>query len=144
MIDTVPVIDGPEDFVFSLNGDASIKGWSKFKAQLDAGMLAALREQAKEAGEDRSSVTLKPWQHRDLRRTARTLMARAGVHRDISERCLAHVLGGIEAVYNRYDYLREKQTAFVQLAALIEHIVNPAIDSNVIPLAQRAKQPKSK
>jgi hypothetical protein len=38
-------------------------------------------------------------------RTAKTLMQRAGVRADISERVLAHV---IEGVYDRYGYLPEK------------------------------------
>jgi hypothetical protein len=40
---------------------------------------------------------LKPWHHRDLRRTAKVLMMRAGVSREISERCLAHEIAGVEA-----------------------------------------------
>jgi hypothetical protein len=42
---------------------------------------------------------------------------RTGVTRDISERCLAHVIGGVEGTYDRYDYLREKREAFDRLRA---------------------------
>jgi hypothetical protein len=38
---------------------------------------------------------------------------------------LAHVLRGVEGVYNRYDYLREKREAFDRLAALVQRIVHP-------------------
>jgi hypothetical protein len=46
----------------------------------------------------------KPSQHRDLRRTARTLMSRMGIDSKIAEHALAHVPPGVEKVYNRYDY----------------------------------------
>jgi hypothetical protein len=91
-------------------------------------MQKALREQGLEFRE---------WQHRDLRRTAKTLMKRAGVSTDISERCLAHVIGGVEGVYDRYDYLREKRDAFDRLATLVERILNPPGD-NVVPLGARS------
>ena len=35
------------------------------------------------------------WTLHDLRRTAKTLMVRAGVRPDISERVLGHVIGGV-------------------------------------------------
>jgi len=65
-------------------------------------------------------------------------MMRAGVSRDISERCLAHVIGGVEGVYDRHDYLREKQDAFNRLAVLVERIVNPP-SGNVVTIRQRAR-----
>ena len=61
----------------------------------------------------------------DLRRTARTLLARAGVRDDIAERCLGHVIKGVEKVYNRHTYLDEKREAFEKLAALVSRILNP-------------------
>jgi hypothetical protein len=62
------------------------------------------------------------------RGTAKVLMKWAGVSRDISERCLAHVIGGVAGTYDRYNYLREKQEAFDRRAALVERIVNPPSD----------------
>jgi hypothetical protein len=128
-IASVPVIDSDDanGFVFSLNGREPIKGWSKLKNRLDGAMRNALREQ---------SIDFRPWQHRDLRRTAKTLMMRAGVSRDISERCLAHEIGGVEGVYDKYDYLREKYDAFETLASVVGRIVNPPKD-NVVPLPNK-------
>lgn len=63
-------------------------------------------------------------------------MSRAGISSDISERCLGHVKSGVEAVYDRHAYLKEKRDAFGKLAALVERIVNPTSD-NVIALPQR-------
>jgi integrase len=61
----------------------------------------------------------------DLRRTARSLLSRAGVTPDIAERCLGHAMPTIRAVYDRHRYLDEMRHAFEALAALIERIVNP-------------------
>jgi integrase len=72
------------------------------------------------------------WTIHDLRRTARSLMSRAGVNADIAERCLGHVIGGVRGIYDRHEYLEEKKRAFEALAAQIERIVNP--QDNVVPL----------
>jgi len=58
-----------------------------------------------------------------LRRTARSLMSRAGVPSDHAERCLGHVIGGVRGVYDRHEYHREKARAFEALAAEIARIV---------------------
>jgi integrase len=73
------------------------------------------------------------WTLHDLRRTARTLMARAGVRPDISERVLGHVIAGVEGVYDRHSYEAEKRDALEKLAALVKRIVNPP-PANVLPL----------
>jgi hypothetical protein len=125
IIDSVPVIDGDADYVFSLNGDRPMRGWASFKLRLDAAMRAKL-------GDD-----FKPWQHRDLRRTARTLMQRAKVSREIAERCLGHALPAIEGTYNRHDYLSEKRDAFAKLAEFVSRILNPADNVVTHPRAQR-------
>ena len=72
------------------------------------------------------------WTLHDLRRTARSLMSRAGVPSEHAERCLGHVLGGVEKTYNRHSYETEKRIAFEKLATLIETIVNP--QPNVVAL----------
>ena len=125
----VPIVDAddPKDFVFTTTGRGPLKGWSKYKARLDRKMLALLQE------DDPNLIELKPWQHRDLRRTARTLMARLKVSTEVAEHCLAHVLPGIQQVYNRYDYAAEKRAAFDQLGALVERIISPP-GGNVVAL----------
>jgi integrase len=65
------------------------------------------------------------WRTHDLRRTARTLLSRAGVDSDIAERCLGHALPGIRAVYDRHKFTNEMRLAFEKLAALIDRIVDP-------------------
>jgi integrase len=77
------------------------------------------------------------WTLHDLRRTARSLMARAGIADNIAERTLGHVINGVEGVYNRYDYVAEKTDALARLATLVETILNPPDQTNVVPLAAR-------
>jgi integrase len=101
------------DLVFTHDGKRPIGGFSKFKAMLD----------------QLSGVT--GWRLHDLRRTARSLMSRAGVSADIGERCLGHVIGGVRGVYDRHSFLEEKRIAFEALAAQIERIINP--HENVVP-----------
>jgi hypothetical protein len=52
-------------------------------------------------------------------------MSRAGVNKDIAERCLAHAIGGVRGVYDRHAYLEQKRQAFDALAAEVERIVGP-------------------
>jgi integrase len=66
------------------------------------------------------------WRLHDLRRTARSLMSRAGVAPDIAERCLGHVIPGVRGVYDRWEYLGEKRAAFEALAGLVEGITRPS------------------
>jgi integrase len=66
------------------------------------------------------------WQLHDLRRTARSLMARAGVRPDVAERVLGHAIRGVEGTYDRHSYREEKAHALKALAGLIENILRPA------------------
>ncbi len=65
------------------------------------------------------------WTVHDLRRTARSLMSRAGVLPHISERVLGHVMEGVEGTYDRHMYMEEKSHALRTLAGLIENILRP-------------------
>jgi integrase len=93
------------EFIFSRTGGASLGGLSRSKAALD------------------QSSSTSGWTLHDLRRTARSLMSRAGVSSDVAERCLGHVIGGVRGVYDRHEYLEEKRKAFEALARMIGEIV---------------------
>src|ERR1700722_19772766 len=70
-------------FVFSTtNGAVAFSGFSKGKNELDKAIAKIRAREGRPAIED--------WTFHDLRRTARTLLARAGVRDDIAERCLGH------------------------------------------------------
>jgi integrase len=80
-----------------------------------------------------AAVPVPHWVLHDLRRTARSLMSRAGVRPDIAERVLGHVQQGVEGIYDRHDYRAEKADALKRLATLLATIINPAPD-NVLRL----------
>ena len=103
-------------YVFAGIGPNYIGGTSYRKAKLD-----------KQAG-------VFGWTLHDLRRTARSLMSRAGVRPDIAERVLGHAIAGLGGVCDRHNYRDEKANALKTLAALIERIVNPPAD-NVVSIA---------
>jgi integrase len=81
--------------------------------------------------DDKCGIT--GWRLHDLRRTARSLMSRAGVRPDIAERVLGHPIQGVEGVYDRHTYDSEKADALIRMAALVERIVNPPAD-NIVAL----------
>jgi integrase len=110
--------DRKAGFMFSsTGGQKPFNGYSKAKGQLDA-VIAKQRKAAK----------LKPmpdWRLHDLRRTARSLMSRAGVSSDVAEMVLGHKLSGVRGVYDRHSYADEKRDALERLASLIGRILNP-------------------
>jgi integrase len=75
------------------------------------------------------------WQLHDLRRTARSLMSRAGVLTEVAERALGHQPPVIQRTYDQHTYDRELKDAYERLAALIEQIANPV--ENVVPMRGR-------
>jgi integrase len=87
--------------------------------------------------DQRSGVT--GWRLHDLRRTARSLMSRAGVQSEHTERVLGHAIRGVEGIYNRHSYDAEKADALRKLAALIERIVTP-LSTDVIALERTRAQ----
>jgi integrase len=115
---------GP-DGEMEIDGAVAFSGFSKAKAELDKA-IAAIRER-----EGRAPMA--DWRLHDLRRTARTLMSRAGVAPDHAERALGHIIGGVRGTYDRYAYLDEKRQAFDALALAVSRALNP--QANVTDLA---------
>jgi integrase len=77
----------------------------------------------------------------DLRRSARSLMARAGVSSEHAERVLGHAIVGVEGVYDRHHYRDETADALRRLARLITQIVDGEGGKNVVPMRAPAVQP---
>jgi integrase len=96
------------DFVFGMTSRRPLTHFSKYKAALD------------------TASGTSGWRLHDLRRTARTLLSRAGVAPDIAEQCLGHALTGIRGTYDRHAYEPEKREAFELLAQQIQRIVHPS------------------
>ncbi len=113
-------------FVFSTNGETQFQGFSKCKLELDKAINLARK--AKGIDDE-----IPNWRLHDLRRTGRTLMAKAGVESEVAERVLGHIIQGIEGVYNLHDYEAEKRDALEKLGAAIERILNPTT-GNVVEL----------
>ena len=103
------------EWVFTTDGVNPISGFSKFKRGLD-----------KASG-------VRDYTLHDCRRTARTLLSRAGVDKDHAERCLGHVIPGVRGVFDRHEFYREKAQAYEALAGLIERIVT-GTEGEVVPL----------
>lgn len=124
------------DYVFPSRTQTPFSGFAKSKAALDKAVQKAIQARAKPGAE---TELLPNWTIHDLRRTAKTLMARAGVRPDISERVLGHVIAGVEGTYDRHSYADEKRDALEKLAAIVERILNP-LPANVERLGEhRAK-----
>ena len=66
---------------------------------------------------------MKPWSPHDLRRTARTNMARVGVLDEVGEEVVNHTKPGVVGVYNKYRYDKEKQDALLKWEALLLEIL---------------------
>ncbi|HZP69251.1 MAG TPA: tyrosine-type recombinase/integrase [Pseudolabrys sp.] len=119
IIEAQPEIEG-NPYVFAASvGDGPFNSFSQRKEELDA------------------KLKILAWTQHDLRRTAKSLMARAGVADNIAERTLGHAIAGVEGVYNRYDYFEEKGKTLDALAALVGTILNPPAKDNVVDLAAR-------
>jgi integrase len=99
---------------------ASFNSWSQRKVELDAKL----------------PKNMPGWTLHDLRRTARSLMARAGVADNVAERVLGHAIPGVEGVYNRFDYADEKADALARLDKLVGTIINPPDRSNVVAIGR--------
>jgi integrase len=63
------------------------------------------------------------WTLHDLRRTAATLMERAGVLPHVIEATLNHKVRGVGGVYRRHNFVDEKRQAMEALANLVREIV---------------------
>jgi integrase len=115
-------------------GHGAISGFSKFKRAFDEAVLAAQR------AHDANAKPMPRWTLHDLRRTARSLMSRAGVAPDHAERALAHVIPGIRGTYDLHEFRDEKRRAMEALADQVERIINP--QDNVIGLHSPESRPR--
>jgi len=130
---------GKAKLLFSTNGTTAISGWSKFKTRLDADMLALLKQELAEAGEDSDSAEIEPWRLHDLRRTASTLMDdELEVRPHIIEQILNHVRRGDEARYNHSERLAPMRRALEAWALHVAWIVEGEPERNVVALRASA------
>jgi integrase len=101
-------------FVFSHTGEYPLRTYAHMKQRLD------------------TDSGVKNWVLHDLRRTARSLLSRAGVNSDIAELVLGHTLKGVRQTYDRHSYHSEKAHALEMLAREVARITtDPPKGSNV-------------
>ena len=104
----LPRTDG-QNLLFTTNGETPVSGFSKVKKRLDVV----------------SSVT--DWRFHDLRRSFATHSTeKVGISPVITDKILNHATGqvrGVAAVYQRGEFLRERQTALQEWANFLENTV---------------------
>ncbi len=108
------------DFIFStMGGVRPFSGHSKAKARLD-----------------RTVGPIAPYQVHDLRRTARTGMARAGVSVFVGELVISHRQAGVHRVYDLHGYDLEKRKALEAWEARLRSIIEPP-PTNVVQMPSK-------
>jgi len=109
ILENLPRFDGP--FLFtSKSGERPVSGFSKAKATLDEKIL------------EHRHKSLASWTIHDLRRTAATSMAEAGVPPHVLSAILNHSPGtaqGVTAIYNRFRYVEERREALETWAGYV-------------------------
>jgi integrase len=99
--------------VFSRTGEYPFQKFSSAKRELD----------------QLSGVT--GWRLHDLRRTCVSGMAKLGIAPHVADKILNHQSGtisGVAAVYQRHDFLAERNDALEQWAAHVARLVNATLD----------------
>jgi integrase len=115
---------GGSDFVFTTTGTSPVSGFGRARARLADAMI------------ELTQAPIKPFTLHDLRRTATTGMAGLGIAPHIVDKVLNHTAGsisGVAAVYNRFEYLAEREAA---LLAWSQHIEVLTVPSNIIAAAR--------
>jgi integrase len=123
-----------DTLVFTTTGKTAVSGFSRAKRGIDLEMVEVRRRELLKDARHRSAIKLAAkgplsgeipeWNLHDLRRTAATGMARLSFPPHIVDKVLNHVSGtirGVAAIYNRFEYLEERQAA---LSAWGLHIQN--------------------
>jgi integrase len=91
----------PGEWYFAGRRKEPYSAWTRGKSELDA------------------LLNIEHWVLHDLRRTAATLMERAGVLPHVIDKTLNHVARGVAGVYARHNYIEEKKAALEALASLL-------------------------
>jgi integrase len=105
------------DYVFTTtSGEKPVNGFSKVKVRIDS----------------QTTKPIEDWVMHDLRRTAATLMAKAGVQPHVLTKILNHsapaskLASPILKIYNRYEYLEEKRQALEAWGQYVGSLEKPA------------------
>ena len=130
------------DVVKIIKGQVS-DGEAKPDAHVFAHLGESVRDRAKKAGAALSRALGFAFRSHDLRRTAATRMAEAGVPRQHISAVLNHVQAGPTAtrVYDRYSYDAEKRAALERWAKELSRILagQPNRGAAILPMRKRVR-----
>lgn len=130
LLRSIPHVGGC-DLVFTTTGRTSISGFSQGKRHLDQAIEKA------RAGATTKPAPITPWQLHDLRRTGVSRLAALGFDSIVVDKLLAHQparLNGVAAIYQRYDFARERVHALEAWAAHVSGLKS----DNVVALRSRS------
>jgi len=114
LLDELPVIAGRPRYLFTTTGRGPVQGFHKGREYLAKEME---RVAAVERGEP---VTIPHWTFHDLRRTAATCMADAGMWRQDIEAVLNHAPPKLEETYQRYNAPMRVRDALTQWEGILK------------------------
>ena len=123
----------PDALVFTTTGTTEVSAFSRAKTRLHEAIeteRAAAAEEAQQASDPPSVFPALDWRVHDFRRTGVTTLARLGIAPHVADRLLNHVQGtirGVAAVYQRHDFLAEREAAMKVWAAHIIGLSIPAV-----------------
>jgi integrase len=132
ILEKLPHLASKKGWVFTtgLGGaDTPVSGFGRGRERIGAAM-------AEMSGED-----VKPFTLHDLRRSAATGMAALGIAPHVIDRVLNHSSGkiaGVAKIYNRFEYLAERQAALEAWSRHVESLIRPT-PSNVVEMPRRAE-----
>lgn len=139
VLDTLPRCDPPREHVFaSLHRKQSTPfgDHGGLKDELDRLILEARKKN------DPKAKPPAPWTLHDVRRTGRTGLARLRVPSHVAERVLAHLPGGIQAVYDAHEYADEKRDALDRWCAYVMGLISPTPKVALIEEARKLRRAK--
>lgn len=135
IFDALPRIEGCEYVFPGRSGNRPCGDAKKAGRRIAARVLATLQEAD-------ATIAVFDFRGHDLRRTASTQMAAAGVSQADIAKVLNHVEGGPRAthVYNRYQYDREKRIALEAWERTLTRILKQQSRAGaaVVPMSKRA------
>ncbi len=143
IIEALPVVKSNPGYMFTTNGKTPVSGYYKARLRCHEKMLNAARNEATEAGRDPDNIDIPHWSPHDLRRTFATKMNdEVGIMPHVVEAMLNHISGsakvGVAGVYNRAQYLKEKEAAAQAWGRWIAALTSGQPTYNVVPLRQGA------
>ncbi len=131
----LPAMPKANRLVFGLPTNRAITSHSWVKRKLDEAIAEARDNAAADPGAEKPDP-LAAWTLHDIRRSGVTWLAGAGFAPHVADRLLNHVQGtikGVAAIYQRGEFLPERQQALIAWAA---HVTGSDVADNVIRLRQ--------